>query len=102
MIHILQSFIESLSNLKGDEKKAHVQKKDKDDEEEDKKEGKKNKRKPEEKKGGDKKDRESGKEKVNKTKRGDGSRHAYVECQHISFLNLGARNNHKPSWQNNS
>ena len=73
MFHILQSYIASLSNMKRDEKKAHVQNKDKDDEEEDKKEGKK-KRKPEEKKGGDKNDPDSKKEKVIQSRRGGGSR----------------------------
>ena len=34
MVQILQSYIASLSNLKGDEKKTHVLKKEKDDEEE--------------------------------------------------------------------
>ena len=57
MLHILQNYIASLSNLKGNEKKAHIQKKDKDGDEEYKKEWKK-RRKPEEKKGGDKKDPE--------------------------------------------
>ena len=73
MLHILQNYIASLSNLKGDEKKAPIQKKDKDGDEEDKKEGKK-RRKPEEKKGGDKKDPDSGKERTTQSRRGVSSR----------------------------
>ena len=73
MFHILQSYISSLINLKGDEKKAPIQKKYKDDDEGDKKNDPK-KRNTKEKKGGDKKDPESGKEKVYQSKRGVGSR----------------------------
>ena len=73
MVHILQSYIASLTNLKGDEKNPPTQNKDKDDEEGDKKDDKKNK-KTQEKKGGDKKDPNSGKERVYQSKRGVGSR----------------------------
>ena len=59
MVHILQSYIASLTNLKGDEKKAPIQKKYKDEEGDKKNDSKK--RKNQEKKGGDKKDPESGK-----------------------------------------
>ena len=44
MVLILQFYIASLTNLKGDAKKAPIVKKDKDDEEGDKKDDKKKKR----------------------------------------------------------
>ena len=65
IVHILQSYIASLSNLKGSEEKAPSGKKDKDDEGEEKKDGLK-KKKGKIVKGEDKKDPYQGKEKVYK------------------------------------
>ena len=73
MLHNLQNYIVSLSNLMGDEKKTPIQKKDKDGDEEDKKEGKKI-RKPEEKDVGDNKDPDSGKERTTQSRIGVSSR----------------------------
>ena len=91
MIHILQSYIVSLTNLKGDEKKAPTQKKDKDDEGGDKKNDPK-KKKTQKKKGGDKKDPDSGKEKVYQSKRGGDSRQQTrnINCD-VSTISQGLK-----------
>ena len=91
MVNILQSYSASITNLKGDEKKAPIQKKDKDDEEGDKNDDLKKKRN-QEKKGGNKKDPDSGKEKVYQSKRGVGSRQQTkkINC-YVSTISQGLK-----------
>ena len=69
IVQIMQSYIASLSNLKGSEEKAPSGKRDKDEEEEDKNDSLK-KKKGKNVNGEDKKDPDQGKEKVYKTSRG--------------------------------
>ena len=71
IVQILQSYISSLSSLKGDEKKASSGNKDKDDEYIEKNDDLQKKEKKG-KKGDDKKDPGQGKERVYKSKRGGG------------------------------